>query len=63
MPTRSEDFAGLSVALITPFRDGQVDIDALQRHVEFQVEAGTTCVCPVGTTGECPRSPIPSTSG
>jgi 4-hydroxy-tetrahydrodipicolinate synthase len=54
MPTRSEDFAGLTVAMITPFRDGQVDIEALQRNVEFQVEAGTTCLCPVGTTGECP---------
>ncbi|MEN6558601.1 MAG: 4-hydroxy-tetrahydrodipicolinate synthase [Thermoguttaceae bacterium] len=54
MPTRSEDFAGLTVAMITPFRDGQVDVEALQRHVEFQVEAGTTCLCPVGTTGECP---------
>jgi 4-hydroxy-tetrahydrodipicolinate synthase len=54
MPTRSEDFSGLTVAMITPMRDGQVDIDALQRLVEFQVEAGTTCVCPVGTTGECP---------
>ncbi len=54
MPTRSEEFAGLTVALITPFRDGQIDIDALQRLVEFQVAAGTTCVCPVGTTGECP---------
>jgi 4-hydroxy-tetrahydrodipicolinate synthase len=54
MPTRSEDFAGLTVAMITPFSDGQIDIDALQRLVEFQVEAGTTCVCPVGTTGECP---------
>jgi 4-hydroxy-tetrahydrodipicolinate synthase len=54
MSTRSEDFAGLTVAMITPFADGQVDIEALQRLVEFQVEAGTTCVCPVGTTGECP---------
>src|SRR5665647_721076 len=54
MPTRSEEFSGLSVAIITPFRDGQVDIEALQRQVEFQVEAGTTFVCPVGTTGECP---------
>ena len=42
------------MALITPFRNGQVDIEALQRQVEFQVAAGTTCVCPVGTTGECP---------
>ena len=54
MPTRSEDFAGLTVAMITPFRDGQVDIEALQQNVEFQIEAGTTCLCPVGTTGECP---------
>jgi 4-hydroxy-tetrahydrodipicolinate synthase len=54
MTTRSEDFSGLSVAIITPFRDGQIDIDALQRNIEFQIEAGTTCVCPVGTTGECP---------
>jgi 4-hydroxy-tetrahydrodipicolinate synthase len=52
--TRSEDFAGLSVALTTPFRNGQVDIEALQQQVEFQVAAGTTCVCPVGTTGESP---------
>jgi 4-hydroxy-tetrahydrodipicolinate synthase len=54
MTTRSEDFAGLSVAMITPLSDGQVDIEAIQRHVEFQIEAGTTCLCPVGTTGECP---------
>jgi 4-hydroxy-tetrahydrodipicolinate synthase len=52
--TRSEDFAGLSVALTTPFRDGQVDIETLQHQVEFQIAAGTTCVCPVGTTGESP---------
>jgi len=54
MSTRSEEFAGLSVALITPFRDGQIDIEALKRLVEFQIEAGTTCVVPVGTTGESP---------
>ena len=54
MNTRSEDFSGLSVAIITPFRDGQIDIEALQRNIEFQIEAGTTCLCPVGTTGECP---------
>jgi len=54
MSTRSEQFAGLSVAMITPFRDGQIDIEALQRQVEFQIDAGTTCVVPVGTTGESP---------
>jgi 4-hydroxy-tetrahydrodipicolinate synthase len=54
MTTRSEQFAGLSVATITPFRNGQVDYDALQSQVEFQISAGTTCLCPVGTTGESP---------
>jgi 4-hydroxy-tetrahydrodipicolinate synthase len=54
MKTRSEEFAGLSVAIITPFRNGQVDIDALQQLVEYQIAAGTTCLCPVGTTGESP---------
>lgn len=47
-------FAGLSVALVTPFQDGQVDFPTLREQVEFQVQAGTTCVCPVGTTGESP---------
>ena len=54
MRTRAEAFAGLSVAMVTPFRDGQIDFDALRRQVEFQREAGTTCLCPVGTTGESP---------
>lgn len=54
MSTRGEQFAGLSVAMITPLRKGQVDYEALQQQVEFQIKAGTTCLCPVGTTGESP---------
>lgn len=54
MPTKGEAFAGLSVALTTPFRDGEVDYDALRAQVEFQIAAGTKCLCPVGTTGESP---------
>ena len=54
MATRSEDFAGLSVAIVTPFKDGKIDYDRLAEQLEFQVAAGTTCVCPVGTTGESP---------
>ncbi|MEX2120240.1 MAG: 4-hydroxy-tetrahydrodipicolinate synthase [Pirellulales bacterium] len=54
MPTKGEAFAGLSVALTTPFRDGEVDYQALREQVEFQVAAGTRCLCPVGTTGESP---------
>lgn len=54
MPTRAERFAGLSVAIVTPFRDGAVDMARLREQVDFQVQAGTTCICPVGTTGESP---------
>ncbi len=55
MSTRAEAFAGLSVALVTPFdQEGQVDYQRLGEQVQFQIEAGTTCVCPVGTTGESP---------
>ena len=54
MSTRNESFAGLSVAMITPLRNGEIDFEALGRLVDFQVEAGTTCLCPVGTTGESP---------
>ena len=54
MPTRAESYAGLSVALVTPFHDGQVDVETLKRQVEFQIEAGVNCICPVGTTGESP---------
>ena len=53
------EYAGLSVALITPFRDGKVDVAALRQQVEFQAAAGTACVCPVGTTGESPTLDFP----
>ncbi|MEM6799397.1 MAG: 4-hydroxy-tetrahydrodipicolinate synthase [Planctomycetota bacterium] len=52
--TRGEAFAGLSVALTTPLRDGEVDYDTFGNQIEFQVAAGTNCLCPVGTTGESP---------
>ncbi|HID21131.1 MAG TPA: 4-hydroxy-tetrahydrodipicolinate synthase [Planctomycetaceae bacterium] len=54
MGRKGEQFAGLTVALITPFRDGAVDEAALRRLVDFHVENGTDCVSPVGTTGESP---------
>ncbi|MGD9648067.1 MAG: 4-hydroxy-tetrahydrodipicolinate synthase [Pirellulales bacterium] len=54
MKTRGEAFAGLSVAITTPFKNGEVDYDALKAQVQFQIEAGTHCLCPVGTTGESP---------
>ena len=54
MARKGSDFAGVSVALVTPFKDGQVDYGLLREHVEFQIDAGTNCLCPVGTTGESP---------
>ncbi|MDR0871186.1 MAG: 4-hydroxy-tetrahydrodipicolinate synthase [Planctomycetaceae bacterium] len=52
--SRFEEFAGLSTAIITPFKNGEVDYNRLQEHIEFQIAAGTTAVVPVGTTGESP---------
>ncbi len=55
MARRGSDFAGLSVAIVTPFKDGgKLDMDALKKQIEFQVEAGTNCLVPCGTTGESP---------
>lgn len=54
MSTRAEKFAGLSVAIITPFRNGKVDYARLREQIDFQAAAGVTCICPVGTTGESP---------
>lgn len=54
MPRKGSAFAGLSVAITTPFKGGQLDVKALREQVEFQIEAGTQCLCPVGTTGESP---------
>lgn len=51
---KGSSFAGLSVAIVTPFRDGQVDYKRLAEQVEFQIAGGTTCLVPVGTTGESP---------
>ena len=54
MPRKGSDFAGLSVAIVTPFKDGKLDLDTLRQQLEFQIEAGTNCVVPCGTTGESP---------
>jgi len=47
-------FAGAMVALITPFHDGEVDLETLDELVEFQLEHGIDAIVPVGTTGESP---------
>lgn len=41
-------------ALVTPFKDGQLDLDTLKSLVEWQIEQGSHGIVPVGTTGESP---------
>jgi len=54
MPSKGWMFAGCTVALTTPFRNGEVDYQALQDAVDWQIAQGTPVLSPVGTTGESP---------
>lgn len=45
-------FRGSMVAIVTPFRNGKVDEDALTGLIEFQISNGTDVIVPCGTTGE-----------
>ena len=45
-------FSGSIPALVTPFRDGQVDEAAFRRLVDWQIENGSSALVPCGTTGE-----------
>jgi 4-hydroxy-tetrahydrodipicolinate synthase len=47
-------FRGTYTAIITPFRDGRIDVPAFQKLVEYQITGGVTGIVPVGTTGESP---------
>src|SRR6202047_839090 len=47
-------FRGTFTALVTPFRDGEIDVPACQKLIEAQIAAGITGVVAVGTTGESP---------
>ena len=45
-------FQGSIVALITPFKNNEVDEKALRELVEFHIAEGTDAIVPCGTTGE-----------
>src|SRR5678816_1694890 len=47
-------FRGTYTALVTPFREGKLDLPALEKLIEEQISAGITGVVAVGTTGESP---------
>lgn len=45
-------FTGAAVALITPFKKDNVDFDALEKLIEWQIEEGIDAIVSCGTTGE-----------
>ena len=45
-------YGGVLTALVTPMRDGAVDLEALSAMVEWQIEQGVSGLVPCGTTGE-----------
>ena len=47
-------FTGSYTALVTPFREGQVDYEAFEALINHQAEEGIDGIVPVGTTGESP---------
>ena len=50
---KNHSFVGSNVALITPmFSDGRVDYESLNNLIDFHIDAGTSSIVSVGTTGE-----------
>ncbi len=47
-------FRGLGTALVTPFRHGEIDRDAWEKLIRFQLDGGTDALVVCGTTGEAP---------
>lgn len=45
-------FQGAGVAIVTPFRNGEVDLEAYGRMVDFQLQNNIQCIVTLGTTGE-----------
>ncbi|MEI7542974.1 MAG: 4-hydroxy-tetrahydrodipicolinate synthase [bacterium] len=47
-------FQGLYVAIVTPFKNGKIDVEAYKQLIEMHALAGTDGIVPAGTTGESP---------
>ena len=47
-------FKGSMPALVTPFKNGELDVDTLKKLVEWHIAEGSHAIVPVGTTGESP---------
>jgi 4-hydroxy-tetrahydrodipicolinate synthase len=48
------NFKGCGTALLTPFKNGEVDYESFAATVDWQVETGIDFLVPLGTTGETP---------
>lgn len=51
-PDWKAKLAGVFTALVTPLKEGKVDVEAYDRHVQRQLDSGVHGIVPVGTTGE-----------
>ena len=47
-------FRGAATALVTPFKDGEVNFDELKRLIEYQIAGGISAIAVCATTGEAP---------
>jgi 4-hydroxy-tetrahydrodipicolinate synthase len=47
-------FAGTHTAIVTPFKNGKLDVDTFRKLVDFQFDNGVQGIVPCGTTGESP---------
>ena len=45
-------FKGAATAIITPFRDGEIDFEAFGKLIDWQIENGISAIVVCGTTGE-----------
>ena len=47
-------YTGTYTAIVTPFKNGNIDEPALERLIKMQIKGGVDGIVPVGTTGESP---------
>ena len=47
-----DNFRGVFTALVTPFKDGLIDFESLEKLVEYQIQSGINGLVLLGTTGE-----------
>lgn len=49
-------FNGVYTALVTPYKNGKIDYEALEKIIEMQINGGIDGLVPMGTTGESPTA-------